>query len=606
VAFAAVRAPLTRRGRRDHEHGTLRSLMLHGDLELELGRRVAAAVAAAFGLEITADEALIRPSTPDRTADYQCNAAMSLARRLDRPSREVATAIVRRLDLGDMLEPPQADGPGFINLTLRRDWLERRAAELTCGERAGVPAVEAPRRVVIDYSAVNVAKEMHVGHLRSTIIGDSIHRLLRFRGEHVIPQNHIGDWGTPLGMLLEHLVDEDRAHGAEHSIGELNAFYQAARRKFDSDAAFQERSRRRVVALQGGDPDTLALWHELIARSLRYVERLYELLGVLLTPADIAAESFYNPMLPEVAEELESRGLASVVEGALMAFPPGFSGRDGRPVPLIVRKSDGGYTYDTTDLAAIRHRARDLHADDIIYVVGSPQRLHLEMVFAMAGVAGWLPPGARVVHVSFGQVLGPDGKRLRTRTGDSIPLVELLEEAIERAAAVMAERIELTGEERERLARAVGIGAVKYADLSNDRNKDYVFDWDRMLAMDGNTSVYLQYANARVQSVVRRAGGAVRPGAPVVLEAPAERALALKLAQFPTAVEATIAHLQPHRLCTYLYETAVAFSGFYEKCSILSAETEALRGSRLTLCELTSKVLVLGLDLLGIEAPERL
>jgi arginyl-tRNA synthetase len=361
-----------------------------------------------------------------------------------------------------------------------------------------------------------------------------------------------------------------------------------------------------VVALQAGDEATLELWRDLVERSLRYVARLYELLGVLLTPADIAAESFYGPMLPEVAEELESRGLARVVDGALMAFPPGFSGRDGRPVPLIVRKSDGGYTYDTTDLAAIRHRARDLHADDILYVVGSPQRLHLEMVFAMAREAGWLPPGARAVHVSFGQILGGDGKLLRSRSGESIRLVELLEEAVERAAAVVAERSELTEGERDSVARAVGVGAVKYADLSGDRNKDCVFDWGRMLAMDGNTSVYLQYANARVRSVIRRAGIAVEAGTPVQLGTPVERTLALKLAQFPTAVESTIAHLQPHRLCTYLYETAVAFSDFYEKCSILGAETEELRRSRLVLAELTSRVMVRGLDLLGIEAPERL
>ncbi|HEY4025981.1 MAG TPA: arginine--tRNA ligase [Candidatus Dormibacteraeota bacterium] len=582
--------------------------MMRGDLEQELGQRYAAAVRSAFDLDVSVEDSQIRPSGRERQAqaDYQSNAAMGLAKRLGRPSPAVAAAIVERLDLGDMLEPPRVEGPGFVNLTLRRDWLERQVAELRCDDRIGVALTEAPRRTVIDYSAANIAKEMHVGHLRSTIIGDSIRRLIQFRGEHVIAQNHIGDWGTPLGMLLEHLVDEDRIHGADHSISELNSFYQAARRKFDGDPAFQERSRRRVVALQAGDEATLALWHELVDKSLRYVERLYELLGVLLTPADIAAESFYNPMLPDVAEELESRGLASVVDGALMAFPPGFTGRDGRPVPLIVRKSDGGYTYDTTDLAAIRHRARDLHADDILYVVGSTQRLHLHLVFAMAREAGWLRPESRVEHVSFGQILGPDGKLLRTRSGESIRLVELLEEAIERAAAIVAERSELTAGERRDVARAVGVGAVKYADLSGDRNKDYVFDWDRMLAMDGNTSVYLQYANARVRSVIRRAGGEVPPGTPVVLETPVERTLGLKLARFPTAVESATVHLQPHRLCTYLYETAVAFSDFYEKCSILGAETEAIRASRLVLSELTSRVMVRGLDLLGIEAPERL
>jgi arginyl-tRNA synthetase len=580
--------------------------MLHGDLELELGRRVAAAVRSAFGLDVTPAEALIRVSAPGRPSDYQSNAAMSLARSAGRPSRDVGAAIGEHLDLGDMLEPAQVEGPGFVNLTLRRDWLEHQAAGLRCDPRIGVERTASPRRVVLDYSAANVAKEMHVGNLRSTIVGDSLHRLLDFRGEHVIPQNHLGDWGTPLGMLLEHLIDENRAHGSDHSIRELSAFYQQARAKFDSDPAFQERARRRVVALQRGDPSTVALWQELIAKSMVYVERLYDLLGVRLAPGDIAAESFYNPMLPDVAAELAARGLAVVVDGALMAFPPGFTGRDGRPLPLIVRKSDGGYTYDTTDLAAIRYRARELRADDVLYVVGSPQRLHFEMVFAMARAAGWLPEGTRVEHVSFGQILGPDGKLLRTRSGQSIKLLELLEEAVERAAAIVAERSDLSEGERERVARAVGIGAVKYADLAGDRNKDYVFDWDRMLAMDGNTSVYLQYANARVRSVIRRAGGSAAPDAAIVLAEPAERALALALAQFPTAVGAAIAHLQPHRLCTYLFDTAVALTGFYERCPVLNAESEALRSSRLALCELTSRVLVLGLDLLGIEVPDRL
>src|SRR5215467_5059001 len=497
------------------------------ELEQELARRVAAAVRSGLDLDITADEALVRPTAPGRDADYQSNAAMSLAKRLGRPSREIGLAIAERLDVGEMLEPARAEGPGFVNLTLRRDWLEVRVAALRGDDRLGVAATTQPRRVVLDYSAVNVAKEMHVGHLRSTIIGDAINRLLRFRGEVVIPQNHVGDWGTPLGMLLEHLVDEEASHGADTSIGELSAFYQAARQKFDGDPEFQRRARLRVVALQGGDDATLELWHDLIEKSMRYVQRLYDLLGVLLTPADVAAESFYNPMLANVADELESRGLARIVDGALMAFPPGFAGRDGRPVPLIVRKTDGGYTYDTTDLAAIRYRARDLHADDILYVVGSAQRLHLELLFAMAREAGWLPPSAHAIHVGFGQVLGPDGKRFRTRAGESIKLIELLEEAVDRAAAVVAERSALTDDERAQVARAVGVGAVKYADLASDRIKDYVFDWDRMLAMDGNTSVYLQYANARVRSVIRRAGGEAPPDTQVVLREPAERALAL-------------------------------------------------------------------------------
>ena len=580
--------------------------MLRGDLEQELGLRVASAVRSAFGLAISPEEAVIRPSAPERQADYQSNAAMALARRLQMPSSAVAALIVERLDVGDMLEPPRVEGPGFVNLRLRTEWLQRHTTDLASDDRLGVPTAAPPRRAVIDYSSPNVVKEMHAGHLRSTVIGDSIARLLRFRGHEVIPQNHLGDWGTPFGMLLEHMLDQNWDRTGQHAIADLNRFYQEARVKFDSDPAFAERARRRVAALQSGDPETVTLWRELVAESMRHFVRVYELMGVPLTPADFRGESFYNPMLADVGSELESRGLAVPSQGALCVFPPGFTGRDGEPLPLIVRYSSGGYGYAMTDLAAIRYRARELRADDFLYVVGADQRLHFQMIFAVARMAGWLHEGSRVEHVSFGLILSPDNKRIRSRSGDSIKLIELLEEAVDRAAAIVAERTDLSASERGHVARAVGIGAVKYADLSGDRDKDYVFDWDRMLAMEGNTSVYLQYANARVQSVIRKAGGAPAPGTPVVLPEAAERALALKLAQFPTAVEAAIAHLQPHRLCTYLYETAVAFSTFYENCPILGAETEALRASRLTLCALTSRVMVRGLDLLGIEAPERL
>ena len=580
--------------------------MLRGDLEQELGMRVATAVRSAFGLAISPEEAVIRPAALERQADYQSNAAMALARRLQMPSSAVAALIVERLDVGDMLEPPRVEGPGFVNLVLRRVWLQRHTTDLASDDRLGVPMALAPRRAVIDYGSANAAKEMHAGHLRSTVIGDSIARLLRFRGHDVIAQNHIGDWGTPFGMLLEHMLDEGWDRAGQHAIADLDRFYQQARVKFDGDPAFAARARQRVVALQSGDPETLELWQEFVAESERHFERVYDLMGVLLTPADYRGESFYNPMLADVASELESRGLAVPSQGALCVFPPGFTGRDGKPLPLIVRYRSGGYGYAMTDLAAIRYRARELRADDFLYVVGADQRLHFQMIFAVARIAGWLHEGSRVEHVSFGLILGPDHKRIRSRSGDSIKLIELLEEAVDRAAAIVAERSDLSASERDRVARAVGIGAVKYADLSGDRDKDYVFDWDRMLAMEGNTAVYLQYANARVQSVIRKAGGAPAPGTPVVLPEPAERALALKLAQFPTAVEAAIAHLQPHRLCTYLYETAVAFSTFYEKCPILGAETEALRASRLTLCAFTSRVMARGLDLLGIEAPERL
>jgi arginyl-tRNA synthetase len=582
--------------------------MLRGDLADELGRRIAAAAEAAFSVEVAMEEAAIRPAPPERQADYQSNAAMPLAKRLSLPSREVAAGIAAHLEIGDMLERPEVAGPGFINLTLRREWLERHAADLSADARLGVASDDDPRKVVIDYSSPNAAKEMHAGHLRSTILGDAIVRLLRFAGHEVIPQNHLGDWGTPFGMLVEQLVEQGWGGRGERRILDLNVLYQQARARFDSDPAFAERARRRVVALQAGDPETLAVWRELVAESVKQLEDLYGFLGVLLRPEDIRPESSYRDVLPEVVRELEEAGLAVLSEGALCVFPPGFRTRDGEPLPLIVRKSDGGYTYDTTDLAAIRHRARELRADRLLYVVGAPQRLHFEMLFAVARLAGWLGPPDSAEHVSFGAVLGADGKMLRTRSGASISLVELLQEAVDRAASVVDERSELNEEERGRVARAVGIGALKYADLSNDREKDYVFSWDRMLAMDGNTAVYLQYANARIRSILARAaesgGRAAAPG--IVLSTPPERALALKLARFPAAVRMAVDKLQPHRVCTYLYETATAFSTFYERCSVLNAETAELRASRLALSELTSRTLTLGLDLLGIEAPERL
>lgn len=581
--------------------------MKHGGIPHELASRVVAAVGTAFDVEIGLDQALIRHATPGR-GDYQSNAAMSLARRLGRPSREVAEKIVSTLGAGEMLAPPEVAGPGFINFTLRRDWLERHTERLLTDRRLGVPEAEPRQRVVLDYSAPNMAKEMHVGHLRPTIIGDCLARLLSWAGHEVIRQNHLGDWGTPFGMLVEHLVDEGRGEAAELDIGDLTAFYQQARAKFDTDSAFADRARRRVVALQSGDPATLTLWGHLIAESRRHLRQIYDLLGVLLTPDDDRGESFYNDRLPDIAGELSARGLAEISDGALCAFPQGFVNRGGDRMALIVRKSDGGYTYDTTDLATIRFRARELKADHLVYVVGAPQRLHFELIFALAREAGWLPEAVRTTHVSFGSILGEDGRMMRTRSGELVKLADLLQSAIERASAQVADRSELDQEERISLARSLGVGAIKYADLSGDREKDYVFSLDRMLAMDGNTSVYLQYANARIRSILRKADD--RPLAedrqPVILDDPAERALALKLAQFPEAVEQAAELLEPHRLCTYLFETAVGFTTFYERCPVLAAEASELRRSRLGLCALTSRTLVQGLELLGIDAPERM
>ena len=566
------------------------------ELQQLLGRRVADALATT-GVEITPEEALIRPSGR-AGADYQCNAAMSLGKKLGTPPRAVAQAIVDALEAPEVAASEVA-GPGFINFTLDTAWL---AAQLDArDERLGVDPPAEPRRFALDYSSPNVAKEMHVGHLRSTIIGESLLRLLRFAGHEVVPHNHLGDWGTPFGMLIEHLAETGWT--GEHSISDLNGFYQEARKKFDADADFADRSRLRVVALQSGDPATLALWRDLVAESTRHFEKVYALLGTSLTARDVYGESFYNPYLAEVIDEVE--GISEISDGAVCVFPPGFANRDGDPLPLILRKRDGGYGYPVTDLATARYWTRERGMTDLLYVVGLPQSQHFQMVFAASRMAGYLGVGHTAVHIGFGTVLGEDGKAIRSRSGDALKLVDLLEEAVQHAGAVVAERSKLDAAEQAEVARAVGLGAVKYADLSGDREKDYTFTWERMLSTDGNTSVYLQYANARIHSILRRAGDTA-PG-PIRLDEPAERALGLKLAQFPSAVAAAVEGYAPHKVCQHLFETATAFTGFYETCPILAESTPPeVRASRLALAALTSAVLTRGLDLLGIDAPSRM
>lgn len=577
------------------------------DPQVELGARLAAAIVDAFGDEWAGVDPVVRQSD---FGDYQANVAMGLGKTLGRAPRDVAAQIVAHVDVGDICETAQVSGPGFVNLTLRDDWIASRASELLADVRLGVSPATRPETIVVDYSAPNVAKEMHVGHLRTTIIGDALTRVLGFLGHRVIRQNHIGDWGTPFGMLIEHLVDVGEGQAAaELSTGELTAFYQQASAKFKADEAFADRARRRVVALQRGEPATLRLWLVLVKGSERYFTTVYERLGVLLTRADSDPESFYNPALPEVAAELQAAGLATVSEGALCAFPPGFSSRDGRPLPLIIQKRDGGYGYSATDLAAVRFRVRELGAGRLVYVVGAPQALHFAMVFAVARQAGWLDSErGRAEHVACGSVLGTDGKMLRTRSGRPVKLAALLDEAVERAAEFLAARAELSSETQAAVARAAGIGAIKYADLSYHRERDYVFDWERMLSLDGNTAPYLQYANARIHSIFRRAGSDPGEIASIQLVPghPAERALALRLLGFDNAVWNTADTLEPHRLCTYLHELATDFTGFYERCPVLGAEQESVTRSRLGLCALTSRILEKGLDLLGIEAPQEM
>jgi arginyl-tRNA synthetase len=567
-----------------------------------LRQRIQAALRAAFGDEAAdVDPALHRSAH----ADYQADAAMALARKLKKNPREVATALVEQLPADDLIAQATVSGPGFINLTLRPEHIADAVTRMAADDRLGVPTVAQPDTVVIDYSSPNVAKEMHVGHLRSTIIGDAIARLLSFQGHRVIRQNHIGDWGTPFGMLIEHLLDE-RSAGTEAGVRELVEFYKAARAKFDNDADFAERARKRVVLLQGGDSETLALWRRLIDVSVEHFTELYARLGVTLRPQDVAGESQYNDALPAVVSELEQRGLAKESQGAICVFPPGFAGREGEPVPLIVRKQDGGYGYATTDLAALKHRVGKLGASRIVIVVGAPQAQHMAMVFAVARLAGWADDRVRLEHVAFGSVLGQDKKMFKTRSGESVSLSALLTEAVERARKVVDEKSpDLDQAARETIAAAVGVGAVKYADLSNDRIKDYVFDWNRMLSFDGNTAPYLMYAHARIRSILRKAHEAGASAGPVLIEAPEERALALQLLQLPGTIEKTGDSLQPHRICLHLYEVATTFTGFYEKCPVLKADGP-VRASRIALCALTARVLARGLDLLGISAPEQM
>ncbi|GII58513.1 arginine--tRNA ligase [Planotetraspora thailandica] len=571
------------------------------DPQILLAERVQQALGTAFGQEYATEDPLIRPS---QFADYQANVALSLAKRLRRAPREVAQALADAIDRTDVTV--EVSGPGFLNMTLSDAWIAAQSARQAGNERLGVPQ-GTPKTVVIDYSAPNAAKEMHVGHLRTTIVGDSLARVHEHVGDKVIRQNHLGDWGTPFGMLIEHLLDVGEAEALGRlAAGDGNAFYQEARHKFDNDRTFEERSRSRVPQLQGGDPATLRLWDEFIEYTKRYFNHVYDVLGVTLTDDDIAGESMYNAMLADVCDELERTGVAVISEGALCVFPPGFTGRDDQPLPLIIRKSDGGYGYATTDLAAIRYRVSDLKTDRILYVVGVTQSLHFQMVFAAARMAGWLHDGVSAEHVQIGSVLGSDGKMFKTRSGASVKLTELLDEAVSRAEAVISERYDDPALRKE-IARKVGIGGVKYADLSVSHDSEYVFDFDRMLALTGNTGPYLQYATARARSIFRRAE--IDPAdvsGPILLGEPQERALALHLLGFGAAVEAVAETSEPHRLCNYLFDLAQAFTSFYETCPVLKAEDESVRLSRLSLSALTLKVLLQGLNLLGIEVPERM
>ncbi len=577
------------------------------DVQNIIEDRFRAAIVDAFGPEFAQIDPLVRPAANPQFGDYQANVAMSLAKQLGRKPRDVAQAILDKLQLDDVSEKLDIAGPGFVNITLAQGFLDEQLAAVAADERLGVPTVDKPDTVVVDYSGPNVAKEMHIGHLRSTIIGDAIVRVLDFQGRRTIRQNHIGDWGTQFGMLIEHLITSNAA--TEESIGDLNTLYREAKQRFDEDPDFAQRARQRVVALQSGDETSRAIWMRLVNASKAYFQTIYERLGVLLQPDDARGESFYNDRLTDTVRDLEAVGLARESEGALVVYPQGFVNPEGEPLGMIVRKSDGGFLYATTDLAAARYRIHDLHADRIIYVTDSRQSQHFAMVFQTLREANWTNERVRLDHVPFGTILGKDRKPFKTREGGVVRLADVLDEAERRASAIVAEKNpELSPADRDAIARAVGIGALKYADLSNDRIKDYVFDWDRMLSFEGNTAPYLQNAYVRIRAIFRKVeaqGLSFTGNEPLHIREPAERQLALRLFQFPAIIASVAETLEPHRLCNYLYDLAAAYHQFYEKCPVIKAD-DATRASRLRLSDTVARTLRTGLGLLGIDVVEQM
>jgi arginyl-tRNA synthetase len=547
-------------------------------------------------------------------ADWQANGILGLAKSLRANPRQLAEQVIDALPTDDVLAGREVSGPGFINLTVTDAAITRQIAARAADPRLGVPTAPHPATTAIDYSQPNIAKEMHVGHLRSTIIGDAIVRILEFGGEKVIRQNHLGDWGTQFGMLIQDLrerpeqLDDPGTDDGQPSMSRLNRLYRGARTRFDADPDFADRARKRVVALQAGDADTIAAWQDIVAESKLYFEAVYTQLGVLLTDDDAVGESFYNPFLTDVCADLERSGVAVRSNGALCVFFDDIKGPDGEPSPLIVQKSDGGYGYATTDLAAIRDRIGSLGASQLLYVVDARQALHFQMVFETARRAGWLPPEIAVQHLAFGTVLGPDGKPFKTRSGETVRLMDLLAEAVGRATTVVREKNpQLTPEELTERAWQVGIGAVKYADLSTSRTRDYVFDVDRMVSLTGDTGVYLQYAYARIQSILRKAADNATPAAhPDLPLEPAERALGLLIDEFGDTLALATTTFEPHRLCHYLSSLASAFTTFYDQCPVLKAPSPDIMANRLLICQTTAETLRIGMELVGIATPERL
>ena len=570
---------------------------------MQLHTRVSQEVEAAFAAAgLAGSPVVLQPAKNAEYGDYQINGVMGAAKQRKANPRELAQRVADALAGNALIASAEVAGPGFINLRLSPAFL---AAETDAALHSGhlnIRKAAEPQTVVIDYSSPNLAKEMHVGHLRSSIIGDSIARVLDYLGHQVVRQNHVGDWGTQFGMLVAYMVDQQQ-HDAAFELADLEQFYRSAKVRFDEDPAFADTARDYVVKLQGGDAAVLALWREFVDISLGPAQNVYDKLGLLLTPDDVAGESRYNDDLQTVVDELSAQGLAVDDDGAKVVFLDEFKNQDGEPAAYIVQKQGGGFLYSTTDLSCIRDYVGRLQGNRLLYVVDNRQRLHFEQLFTTAGKAGWLPESVSAEFIGFGTMMGKDGKPFKTRSGDIVKLVDLLDEAVERATALVQQKNpDLAAAEAAAIGQVVGIGAVKYADLSKNRNSDYVFDWDLMLSFEGNTAPYLQYAYTRVQSVFRKAGN-WPAGAPVQLHEAMEKQLALELLRFEDVLQQVAATSMPHHLAAYLYQVAALFSRFYEACPILKAEG-AVRNSRLQLAKLTGETLKTGLNLLGIEVLE--
>ncbi|MFI1017347.1 arginine--tRNA ligase [Streptomyces sp. NPDC020965] len=576
-------------------------------------QRLADALSAALP-EAGSVDPLLRRS--DR-ADFQANGILALAKKLKGNPRELATQVVDALDAPDLLQEIEVSGPGFLNITITDRAIVETLAARAADDRLGVPYSEHAGTTVIDYAQPNVAKEMHVGHLRSAVIGAAMVEILEFTGEKVVRRHHIGDWGTQFGMLIQYLIEHP--HELDHQGGEvsgeeamssLNRLYKASRAIFDSDEEFKARSRDRVVALQSGDPETLALWQRFVDESKIYFYSVFGKLDMEINDPDVVGESGYNDMLDDTCRMLEESGVAVRSEGALCVFFDDVKGADGKPTPLIVRKSNGGYGYAATDLSAIRDRVQNLGANTLLYVVDARQSLHFKMVFETARRAGWLNDQVKAVQLAFGTVLGADGKPFKTREGETVRLVDLLDEAVERATGVVrdkAEKVGLSEREITENGQYVGIGAIKYADLSTSAVRDYKFDLDQMVSLNGDTSVYLQYAYARIKSIIRKAGDTAPAAHPELPLAPAERALGLHLDRFAETLAEVASGYEPHKLASYLYQLASHLTTFYDQCQVLSDDNPAeVVENRLFLIDLTARTLHQGMALLGIRTPERL